>query len=169
MGLDVTQKQAIEELYLEMFPSLLAYAESALNNRKLAEEVVQDTFRIACSKADHVITSPNPRGWLLNTMKYVIKNLNRTKGYLISMAEVPSLVQDNNLLRDPDTANVDLLYSELIDIDEYKLLKKVIVEKYTMFESAQDLGISVEACKKRVQRAKGKLKKLLEKKIDSIV
>lgn len=160
MILNENQKQAIKELYIEMFQSLLAYAQSALNDRKLAEEAVQDTFRIACSKAEHLITSPNPRGWLLNTLKYVIKNMIRSRALLSSMI-VSSLMHDNILLGDTDSPNVDLLYSELIDAKDYKLLRKVVLEKYTMLEMAQELDISVEACKKRVQRAKNKLKKLL--------
>ncbi len=52
MGLNNNQRRAIEELYNEMYYSLSAYARSALNDRSLAEEAVQDTFRIACAKAD---------------------------------------------------------------------------------------------------------------------
>lgn len=54
---------------------MIAYAISALNDRSLAEEAVQDTYRIACAKADDFLSSPNPKGWLLNTLKYVIKNI----------------------------------------------------------------------------------------------
>ena len=37
------------------------------------------------------------------------------------------------------------------------MLVKIVLQNYTMLEAAQELGISVEACKKRVQRAKKKL------------
>ncbi len=82
MGLSDTQRQAIEKLYMDMYYSLSAYAQSALNDRSLAEEAVQDTFRIACAKADKFLSSPNPKGWLLNTLKYVIKNSIRSRAVL---------------------------------------------------------------------------------------
>ena len=39
----------------------------------------------------------------------------------------------------------------------------IVIRKYSMLEAAEELGISVEACKKRVQRAKKKLQKIIEK------
>lgn len=43
---------------------------------------------------------------------------------------------------------------DLVNDEDYKLLKEIVLERYTIRETAQELGISVEACKKRVQRAK---------------
>ena len=44
-----------------------------------------------------------------------------------------------------------------------KALAEEVVRRYTMLEAAEELGITVEACKKRVQRAKKKLQKIIEK------
>ena len=46
--------------------------------------------------------------------------------------------------------------------EEFDLIRKVVLEKYSLLEAAEELGISIEACKKRLQRAKNKLKKKLE-------
>lgn len=159
MELNDNQRRAIESLYKEMFYPLSAYAQSALNDRSLAEEAVQDTFRIACAKANDFLSSPNPRGWLLNTLKYVIKNTVRSRAYLNSMV-VSTLDFDENIIpKDTDVPDIDFLYSDMADNEDYKLLKKIALDKYSMLEASQELGISVEACKKRVQRAKKKLKK----------
>lgn len=53
-----------------------------------------------------------------------------------------------------DRLDVDFLYSDLIEVKEYKLLKRIALDKYSVLEAAQELGISVEACKKRIQLAK---------------
>ena len=45
----------------------------------------------------------------------------------------------------------------------FQLLVNIVVRRYTMLEAAEELGITVEACKKRVQRAKKKLQKIIEK------
>lgn len=163
MGLDDNQHRFIEELYKEMYYSLSAYALSALNDRSLAEEAVQDTFRIACAKVDNFQSSVNPKGWLYNTLKYVIKNMIRSRARLNNMI-ISSFDFDENIdTNNSDTSNIDLLYSDIIDSPEYKLLKKIALDKYTMLEAAQELEISVEACKKRVQRAKKKIRSHLEK------
>ncbi|MEA4895640.1 MAG: sigma-70 family RNA polymerase sigma factor [Oscillospiraceae bacterium] len=165
MGLTDTQRSDIEELYHEMFYPLSAYAKSSLNDRTLAEEAVQDTFRIACAKADDFLSSPNPKGWLLNTLKNVIHNAVRSRAYLNSIV-VSSLDFDENIISgDMETPGVDLMFSDLTDNEDYKLLKKIALDKYSMLEAAQELGISVEACKKRVQRAKKKLQKYFENNI----
>jgi RNA polymerase sigma-70 factor (ECF subfamily) len=163
MGLNDNQRRAIEKYYQEMFYPLLAYAKSALNERTLPEEAVQDTFRIACAKADDFLSSPNPKGWLLNTLKNVIHNTVRSRAYLNSIV-VSSLDFDETIVSgDEDAPNLDFMYSDLTTNEDYKLLKKIALDKYSMLEVAQELRISVEACKKRAQRAKKKLQKHFKK------
>lgn len=159
MGLNGNQQRTIEELYKQMYYPLSAYAQSTLNDRSLAEEAVQDTFRVACAKANDFLSSPNPRGWLLNTLKYVIKNTVRSRAYLNNMIVSTLDFDENIIFEDMDAPDIDFLYSDLVDSEDYKLLKKIVLDKYSMLEASQELGISVETCKKRVQRAKKKLKK----------
>ena len=52
MSLNQEEEEYIERLYREMYTRLCIYAMSALGSKALAEEVVQDTFRIACIKPD---------------------------------------------------------------------------------------------------------------------
>lgn len=162
MGLTGNQRRAIEKYYQEMFYQLSAYAQSALNDRSLAEEAVQDTFRIACAKADSFLSSPNPKGWLLNTLKNVIHNTIRSRAYLSNLVVFSMDFDENMVSEEPDAPDIDILYSDLADNEDYRLLKKIALDKCTMLEAAKELGISVEACKKRVQRAKKKLKKHFE-------
>ena len=49
-SVDRDQDRLLEELYREMYSVLLCYANAALKDKALAEEAVQDTFRIACAK-----------------------------------------------------------------------------------------------------------------------
>ena len=57
-----SQRKYIAKLYNEMYDPLLSYALSVLPSPSQAEEAVQDTFQIACQKADEVCSSPNPKG-----------------------------------------------------------------------------------------------------------
>ncbi|MBX4150703.1 RNA polymerase sigma factor [Paenibacillus lautus] len=159
MVLNDDQRRVIKALYLAMPFLLFSYAQNMLSDRSLAEEAVQDTFRIACAKADNLLYSPNPKGWLLNTLKYVIKNKARSRAYLINSLEL----DENMIPGDLDVLDIDFMYSDLTNSEDYKLLKKIALDKYSMLEAAKEMGISVEACKKRVQRAKKKMKKVLKK------
>lgn len=164
MGLSDNQRSEIERLYKEMFHPILAYAQSALHERALAEEVVQDTFRIACAKSDNLLSSPNPKGWLLNTLKYVIRNTIRSRSYLNRLV-IASLDFDENINHGKeymDELKIDLLFSDLANDEDYKLIKKLALDKRTILEVAEELGITVEACSKRVQRAKKRLKKKIQ-------
>ena len=82
MSLNQEEEKYIEQLYREMYTRLCFYAKNALGSRTLAEEAVQDTFRIACIKPDSLMNSKNPHGWLINTLKNVIRNRQRTEARL---------------------------------------------------------------------------------------
>lgn len=149
------QSQQIERLYFDLFTQMTAYANSVLKNRALAEEAVQETFRVACMKPEALCASPNPKGWLLLTLKNVLNNTVR------SMASASRLTEKLKMTYEPagsDSTDLRLLYGPLADREEFKLVQSVSEGK-TMLELARELDISVEACKKRVQRARAYLKK----------
>lgn len=161
MGLDGEQDRLIEQLYQEMYMPLCAYAMGTLNDLGLAEEAVQDTFRIACAKADKLCESENQRGWLTNTLKNVMRNMQRSRARLNNLVITALSIDDMEIATACDI-DFDVTYSDLIGRDDFILLKKIVLDNFTMLELAAELNISVAACKKRVQRAKKKLQKLLK-------
>lgn len=162
MGLTREQDQQIETLYRNISDKLYIYARNALDNPAQAEEAVQETFRIACTKPDEFLGCGNPPGWLVNTLKNVIKNTRRSQARL-NLLVVKAISLQGDLTISTGTAeNIDLLYSDLIANEDFELIRRIVIDRYSMLEAAKELGISVEACKKRVQRAKQKLRKILE-------
>lgn len=155
------QRQYIEKLYSEMWQPLYAYAYSVLRSKEGAEEAVQETARIACCKPNDVMSSENPQGWMMKTLKMHLLNERRKRETMekyIAAAEADDISQficyDDHF---------DLMYSDMISPEEFQLLKWVYVENNTIIWASEQLGISVEACKKRVQRASDKLLKKVEK------
>lgn len=155
--------QEIEDLYLQMYSKLFAYARCLLENDALAEEAVQDTFHIACRKADAMCESANPEGWLFNTLKRVILTTirNRSNAKRILMDYFASNVNDISIRN--DQINLDILYDDVSDTEEFKLLKEMALEGKSHLEMARNRGITVAACRKRVQRAKEFLQKKIKK------
>ena len=173
MGLNKEQDEFVTQLYKAMYSQLTAYARSALQDKSLAEEAVQDTFRIACAKIDEFMSKDNPKGWLFVILKNVIRNINRELANLNKLFVATLTVDEKAFLETVATCEdktkriedteVDILYSDLLAPDEYKLLKLIVLKHYSMYEAAAEFNISVETCKKRVQRTKAKLRKILEK------
>ena len=163
MGLAVTPEQdrKITELYIEMFQMLFCYANAALGNAVFAEEAVQDTFRIACDNPDECLGSPNPKGWLLEVLKNVIRNMRRSFERRKKLVDKLISVTGHEGTEFPDPADavsaVKDLCVEVLGEEDFRLFSLVVLESYTMAEAAKVCGIKTEACKKRIQRAKIKL------------
>lgn len=51
MQTETPEQRLLKTLYLEQYHSLFLYANAVLRDSGLAEEAVQDTFRIACGRS----------------------------------------------------------------------------------------------------------------------
>lgn len=150
----------LEDLYYSMSPLLARYAITVLSDIDDAEDAVQEVFRIACTKVDTIVESQNPKGWLMNTLKHVLQNQQRAKARYISLLCYLMTIPKNTLHTVHN--DIDLLYEDLTSSEDYALLKKLYLEELSINEIAIIEGITYEACKKRVQRARARLVKYME-------
>ena len=159
------QKKDIEALYLEMFDRLMVYAQVNLDSEALAEEAVQETFRTACQKPESLCGSPNPRGWLVNTLKNTIRNMKRSQAATKQLIDTYLIAQCREQSVAEDPVDLNVLYGKAADTEEFKLLVEMAIEGRSHEEMARARGITVAACRKRVQRAKEILQKRLKKNV----
>ena len=159
--MNAEQKKVIDELYYELYQRLMRYADSSLNNIALAEEAVQEAFAIACSKPDEICSSPNPRGWMVSATANVVRNIERRQQSVRRIvAEVVEYRPD--LAAAPEEGvDLRLLYEDLAETSEFQMIYAMAVEGKSLVELAEELHISVDSCKKRVERAR----KFLQKRI----
>lgn len=153
-------KETVEKLYKEMYPALHVYALRVLEDEALAEEAVQDAFCIACARREQFLSSPNREGWIMLTLKHVMQNLLRAQAKLKKLLSLE--VGEGLPAPAPELVSVDVLFGDLAGSEDFQLLKRVALDQCTMLELSQELNISVEACKKRVQRARKRLQKRLK-------
>ena len=160
MCLTTEQDEQLTSLYLEMYEKLVNLAYLKLHNVSLAEEAAQETFCIACRRPEAVLGSINPQGWLVTTLRYVVRNLQRMLAQRERrVLQTPGQSGDAPVYDD----YADVEYADLLTDEEYRLFRRVAVDRYTMKEAAYEFGISEEACKKRVQRIRARLQiKLLQ-------
>lgn len=148
------QRKRIEAFYLEMYDLLLIYARNALDNEPLAEEAIQETFRIACTKPEDLLSSPNPKGWIINTLKFTIQNMKRSRDKANVLLAQYMAAHSSNVAFSEDRISLEVTYENVAQSEEFRLIREMAIEGKSHLEMAQSRGISVAACKKRVQRAK---------------
>lgn len=159
--MDASQQAQIEKLYFDMFKKLKAYARSSLKSESLAEEAAQETFSIACQHPEKLLTSDNPRGWLVITLKNTIRNMKRNRIATQQILSVYLKTINRELPNPENVADLKLLYGDAADTEEFRLLVELAIEGRSHEEMARARGITISACKKRVERAK----KILQKNI----
>lgn len=160
MGSSEPWQSDLEQIYREMYPALYAYALRILKDHALAEEAVQDAFCIACAKREQVLSNPKPQGWIMLTLKHVMQNMLRTQRKLQQLLFLTA--GEEQPMESPELLDVDVLFGNVSDSEDFRLLKRIALEQCSITELSRDLGISVEACKKRVQRARKRLQKKLK-------
>ena len=152
----------IEQLYKKNISLLVNYANIVLSNNSLAEEAVQETFIIVCIKYSTLVDSPNPEGWIMNTLKNVCKNIQKSRNYyLTKILPLSTDIQSNHNYDSTDF--IELNVENIVSPEDFILLKKTILYGYSYKDLAKEINISLEACKKRVQRAKQRFRKNYEK------
>ena len=152
----------IERLYLQLYPLLFEYARGSLSSDSLAEEAVQEAFRIACQKPEALMNSPNPEGWMVNTLKNVLKNTLRNQNISRRILLDYFASNINNITATNDRVGLEILYEDVADLEEFKMVKAMALEGKSYLEMSQEFGISMAACRKRMQRAREILRKKIK-------
>lgn len=150
--------EVVTELYIRMYDFMLDYAERRLGNHSLAEEAVQETFRIAWMKQDELCNSVRPKGWLMNTLKNVISNLHRNQETADRVMREYFAANCHDIAITEDSVRFEIMYGDMAESEELKLVKE-LADGCSYLEMAEKRGISIVTCRKRVQRARENLQK----------
>ena len=95
--------------------------------------------------------------------KYTICNIQRNQATAKRLMEQYLVTQTKDFSVLEDKMDLNALYDDIADTEEFKLLAEMAIEGRSHLEMANSRGISVNACKKRVQRAKEILRRKMEK------
>ena len=129
MGNDTENNRIIEELYIDMYTRLLIYARNALGDIHLAEEAVQNTFRIACAKSEQLIESKNRQGWLTNTLKHVICNTRRSQAKFNSLLKIITASAQMSSEACGDNVDLAMYCTSVLGAEDFELLKGMSLSK----------------------------------------
>ena len=162
-GMKPEEKELIDQLYFEMYDSLVSYANSVLRDQHRAEELTQEVFVSAVCKPDALLSCPNPKGWLYRTLVHMLQNNSRTTAHQMKLIADYLSVNGAEIAVSIDQPNLKLKYGKLAETEEFKLIYDMAVLGKTHVEMAAERNISVNSCKKRAERAKKFLRRKLSK------
>ena len=160
------ENELVESLYRMHFKKLFIYANAALRDPEQARDVVQDTFHEAVRRIDVVAEHENPGGWLMNVVKNKLKECERNRRrdirHLLSLdADFPD---ESNLPEEFVSAQPELQSGSVMEIiehvltpEEFRLLKRLVFDRASHQQVAQEFAISVYASQKRLERIRDKL------------
>lgn len=163
-----SQRELIHQWHQAYFQKLYLYANAVLKDPERAMDVVQDTFHEAVRRINDIDGHENPAGWLMKTLKYKIRESERRRlRFLRHCLSLDSDLPDERAYPDrlvgelPEPPEPGLSPLERIEKaltpEEYHLLKRLILDGASHLEVARELGISVYASEKRLERIRDKL------------
>lgn len=148
-----------EQLVRTQHKTLLRLAVTLLSRKNKtpdihrAEDAVQETFSIAWEKWDVLSTHPNPAGWLVITLKNVVKNMLREEQHWAEhLLQLPADITQ-------PSPGADLELEGIVPPEDFLLLKRLYLYGETYEEVCQDLGIKKSALAMRVKRIKEQFRK----------
>lgn len=149
------QQIMIYELYEQNHAKLYAYARARTKSESDAEDAVQETFCIACTRIEIVQESPNQAGWLMNVMKNVLHKLwnLHSREQVAAELELSILAEDIHAMSQLRMAE----FAAMLTDSDFQLLSGIAHGRTSSEDMALLLGVRAAACRKRWQRLRSKL------------
>lgn len=147
-----------DKIYLKWYQRLLKYTYRLTLDKSSAEEIVQEAFTEAYKKVDQLQKHENPVGWLYITTK------NIARSYLRKVIRINALIHTEEFEQPVMYEdNISYYLADNLSKNELDIITRFYKDRQSVAEIAEDLSISISACKMRLKRARDKLKEIYEK------
>lgn len=145
-------------LYQGHYEKMIKIAYRSIGDMESAQDLVQQTFLWALLKREEFSSHPSPEGWLVITLRNLMRNEQRklTNHPQVSLDTVLEL-QD----REHPSPLEHILPKELLP-EERQILIWRFEQQMSYREMADRLGISESGCRSRVHRALASCRKHLK-------
>ncbi len=157
------EQEFLRGLYQNHYQALFDYAYQLGIGREAAEDYVQDAFMTVIRHIEDIRKTRSPRMYLNQALKNVIGYRLRSIRYAVNLQK--KLREQPDLFREgqhTDELPPETLFHGAISEAELTLLIRFYLEGWSQKELAQEMGISENACQKRITRAKLHLRSALE-------
>lgn len=155
----------LDNLFRQYAHELWRYAMSYLKDSSRAEEIVQDTFQTVSMRVKDLMEHESPERWLKKTAKNkILKSEEMRRRYMYRFLSLDTEIaielttpEDVVEQQIPDGPSPEEKFKRVLTEEELYLLRRITLEKATHKAVAQELGITVWGCQKRLQRIREKL------------
>lgn len=156
----------LARLYAEYHSQIYLYAYSFLKDEYVAQDIVSDTFTLACEKFDEFKIHSSQIGWLYKVARYKIREVHRRlkKEGLGFHAEQDFGAFLENIPCDSSQyaiKELEFAVHDALNADEYKRFQRYFLWGFSLPEMAELEGISCNNMSVRLSRLRQKLKALL--------
>lgn len=157
--------QERHEIFNEIFNAnrskLLHFIKKNEVCRRVADDLVQDTFHDAWSKFDTLIYHENIGGWLMQNLKNKMRNHMRDR-HRVEIALTEDIAEPDNFVGDLITKSQVAAVWEFINKnfkpDDIFLFKRIIVDEVGYNVVSKELGITIWASQKRLERIRKRIR-----------
>lgn len=152
----------VEAAYNAYFEDVYKFVFRRVGNKQIAEDIAHDVFCAALNKIEEFRSHPEPRGWLIKTAKYKLRELNRRMEYRASdsLEEVPEPAVK---VHEFEGTELELTALAIIDGKEWELIKDYYLAGITIRELAEKYGITENNMRVRLCRLKAKMRKKIDR------
>lgn len=148
--------QEFNEMFRKNEATVYNFIRYRILDKTLAQDVLQETFYLAYKKWDVVKDHPNQAGWLIETARHKIQEVNRK----IKKLECETSLDDQEHIVAKDEygkAELDMVLKTELDEEERKRLSRYFVAGYKISEMAKLENISENNMSVRLSRLRSKV------------
>lgn len=161
--LESAEQEYIHTLCITYYPTLKKWTGTLGFYGEVVDDWLQETFLVAIQRIGTLRKCKNPGAYLTQILRNVIGHQLRNRTYAAQIAEKMQDTEISDQDEYMDEPDPEILYRGLVSDEELSLLIRFYLEGWSQKDLARDLGIDVEACKKRIQRAKAHLKAAMKR------
>ena len=160
---DVTKEQhdMIRDAFYQYAERLAQHAMRYVWDRGTVDQLIQDTFEVACRKPEEFCTHEKPLAWLFSVLNNKIR---QEWSRAARQEEEYNDEQDYGTAPAPEP--LDHILPAGLDSEERELLILRYEKKWSFAQIAERKGIREDACRQKLKRAKDKCGKLLKRSKD---
>lgn len=153
---DNRRPSKIDEMYRRTQAEIYKFIRYRVADKELAKDVLQETYYVAYKKWDILCEHSNPMGWLINTAKNKIRELNKSLKKI--ECEVGLDADEYTFTEDGyGKSELDLIITKGLTEEEKNRFYKYFLHGYSISELAQLEKISENNMSVRISRLRSKI------------
>ncbi len=150
-----------EKIWNGFSTRLLAFINGKVNNREIAQDILQDTFLKIHLKLDTVKDSKKLTSWIYQlTRNSIVDHFRKQKIGSTTNFDFDKLEEFSDETERSSMESCLVPFMNALDPKYKDAIEKTELGNLSQLEYAKELGISDSGAKSRVQRAKSQLKQL---------